>query len=111
MRGGTISGNSAAGVGVLLAGGDGGGVMVNGGVFTMTGGTISGNTASARGGGVEVYEGAFIKSGGGTIDNTNRARSGRVVFISKGRNKRRNTTAGPTVNLDSSVSGSAGGWE
>jgi hypothetical protein len=109
MTGGTISGNSAAGV--LLTKGGGGGVMVNSGAFTMSGGTISGNTASARGGGVEVYGGTFNKSGGGAIDNTNRARSGRVVFISTGRNKRRKTTAGPTVNLDSSVSGNAGGWE
>jgi TolB-like protein len=133
MSGGTISGNTEGGVYMRMRGGaftmsggtisgntasDGGGVYTSqGGTFTMTGGTISGNTASNHGGGVYVYSelstGTFIKSGGGTIDNTNTARNaqrGNVVFVNRG-DKRRNTTAGPGVNLDSRVTGSAGGWE
>lgn len=52
MYGGSISGNQAAGNGVL---GYGGGVYVfGGGTFNMYGGTISGNTASTQGGGVAV---------------------------------------------------------
>lgn len=52
MSGGSITGNQAAGEGVL---GYGGGVYVfGGGTFNMYGGTISGNTASTRGGGVAV---------------------------------------------------------
>ncbi|OUO32638.1 S-layer homology domain-containing protein [Olsenella sp. An293] len=52
MSGGSITGNQAAGEGVL---GYGGGVYVfGGGTFNMYDGTISGNTASTRGGGVAV---------------------------------------------------------
>jgi hypothetical protein len=113
MSGGTISKNSARGGG-SSSGGDGGGVYVRGssGTFTMSGGTISGNSAF-WGGGVFVVDGTFIKKDGGTIDNTNTAYSdgyGRVVFVYDG-SKRRNATAGPSVNLDSRASGSAGGWE
>ncbi|MDR2632524.1 MAG: hypothetical protein LBC51_02745 [Treponema sp.] len=102
MSGGTISGNSASG---------GGGVSVSVyGTFRMSGGTINGNTASVNGGGVHVFGGTFIKSGGGTIDATNRAKDdGRVAYVYYGR--KRDSAAGPGVNLDSNVSGSAGGWE
>jgi hypothetical protein len=102
MTGGTISGNSASSY-------HGGGVIVQGGTFTMSGGTISGNSAS-YGGGVSVYGGAFTKSGGGTIDNTNWAETGRVAYVLDG-SKKRDSAAGPGVNLNSRVSGSAGGWE
>jgi hypothetical protein len=85
----------------------------------MSGGTISGNTAYS-GGGVYVSSGTFTKSNAGTIygsdaDNTleNYAAwgdsSGHAVYVST--TKKRNTTAGPGVTLDSSQSGSAGGWE
>jgi uncharacterized repeat protein (TIGR02543 family) len=62
--GAKISGNSASG--------SGGGVRVNGGTFTMSGGEISGNTASAsdNGGGVAVYDGTFTMSGGTVNGNT-----------------------------------------
>jgi parallel beta-helix repeat protein len=46
----SVSGNIAKGDGTT--GGDGGGVYVEGGAFTMSGGTISGNTASGNGGGI-----------------------------------------------------------
>jgi TolB-like protein len=105
MSGGTISGNTASsGGGVYVGGGSGGGA------FTMSGGTISGNTASNNGGGVYVSDGTFAKSGGGTIDSTNSAKEGKVAYTFRGE-KKRNTAAGPSVNLDSSVNGRRGGWE
>jgi uncharacterized repeat protein (TIGR02543 family) len=102
----------------------GGGVYISGGMFTMSGGTISGNTASAsatsaspsphlssqsNGGGVYVAGGIFNKTGG-TIDDSNSATNGRVAYVSTG-SKKRDTTAGVGVTLNSSASGSSGGWE
>jgi hypothetical protein len=52
----------------------GGGVSVNGGVFTMEGGAISGNTAAI--GGVYVDSGTFTMIGGEISDNTSTATSG-----------------------------------
>jgi hypothetical protein len=98
----------------------GGGVYVAGGAFTMNGGEISGNTA-AYGGGVYVNGGTFTKSGGGTIYGSNETNTalqntatsgtayGHAAYVSSG-SKRRNTTAGPNVEMDSSKTGSAGGW-
>ena len=65
--------------GVLTGGSDsarnGGGVYVaGGGTFTMTGGSIAGNTA-ATGGGVYVDEGGTFTMAGGSINN-NKATSG-----------------------------------
>lgn len=65
--------------GVLTGGSDsarnGGGVyVVGGGTFTMTGGSIAGNTAAA-GGGVYVDEGGTFTMAGGSINN-NKATSG-----------------------------------
>ncbi|MDR1901800.1 MAG: hypothetical protein LBQ88_05885 [Treponema sp.] len=142
MSGGTISGNTASSASV----GKGGGVYVSsGGTFTMSGGTISGNTASSSfGGGVYVYLGAFTMSGGtisgnssasgggvavtsgtftkqgGTIYGSNASSLlkntaangnsyGHAVYVING--GKRDTTAGTGVTLDSSVSGSSGGWE
>jgi hypothetical protein len=56
-----------------------------------------------------LIDGRFVKTGG-TIDGTNAAKEGRVVYVSDG-SKARNSAAGPGVNLDSSISGRAGGWE
>lgn len=130
MNGGTISNNIAEdhGGGVAVAGGTfvmnngsiignksdyGGGVAVGGTTFTMKGGLISNNNGSSYGGGVFVdSDGSFIKTGG-TIDNTNSNNinnRGKVAFASNG-NKRRETAAGPENNMNSSVSGTAGGWE
>ncbi|MDR1220564.1 MAG: hypothetical protein LBK73_13275 [Treponema sp.] len=100
MSGGTISGNSASW---------GGGVYIRSSTFTMSSGTISGNAAINNGGGVFVINnGTFIKNGGGTIDKTNSAKKGRVAIVDGG--GRRNAAAGPSVNLDSRVSGRRGGW-
>jgi hypothetical protein len=110
MEGGTISGNTAS---------SGGGVFVETfATFTMNGGTISGNTAVSGGG---VYPvGTFTKTGGtiyGDNDTThtsdsdeNTATSGNGHAVYAGARKR-NTTAGPGVALDSTKTGAAGGWE
>jgi hypothetical protein len=55
--------------------------------------------------------GTFAKSGGGTISDTNSATYGKAAYVNSSPAKRRDATAGPSVNLDSSTSGSAGGWE
>jgi predicted small secreted protein len=120
MSGGEISGNNA---------GLGGGLYMNNGTFTMTGGTISGNTAS-RGGGVSLSGGnaTFTKSGGTITGYDSDPQNGNAVKDSSGvvqsnrghavsidnslvSYERRETTAGPSVALDSSKSGAEGGWE
>jgi uncharacterized repeat protein (TIGR02543 family) len=112
MSGGTISGNTASSY-------RGGGVYVYDGTFTMSGGTISGNAAS-DGGGVYV-SGAFTKQSGGIIYGsdagaalkntaTSGESNGHAVYVWSG-SKKRNTTAGVGVTLDSSIAGPAGGWE
>jgi hypothetical protein len=85
-------------------------------------GEISGNTVvSASGSGVYVYSnGIFTKtagviygSNGGIFKNT-AVSDGHAVYVavaSSSADKKRNTTAGPGVALDSSINGSAGGWE
>jgi uncharacterized repeat protein (TIGR02543 family) len=136
MSGGTISGITASnGSGVSVSGGTfamsggaisgntanyGGGVYVSSGMFTMSGGEISGNTAN-YGGGVYVSSGTFIKQSGGVIyganvddslKNTASNGNGYAVYVSTySDSKIRNTTAGVGVVLDSSIIGSAGGWE
>ncbi|MDR3160748.1 MAG: InlB B-repeat-containing protein [Spirochaetaceae bacterium] len=115
MSGGEISGNYSSSVG------GGGGVYVSNGTFTMNGGEISGNSASDSGGGVYVSYGTFTKQGGGTIYGSdasaalkNTARGdgyGHAVYVESGNPKKRDTTAGPGVNMNSGISGSAGGWE
>ncbi|GHU84189.1 hypothetical protein FACS189473_0790 [Spirochaetia bacterium] len=57
-----------------------------------------------------VDSGIFTKTGG-TIDNTNSAASGKVAHVLFGGVKARNTTAGPAVDLNNNIAGSAGGWE
>lgn len=109
MTGGIISGNTDK---------EGGGVYVYGGTFRMTGGTISGNTANYGGGVFILVYGSFAKMGG-TIDDTNSAENGKVVCYGYYTidnhevriTKKRNTAAGTSVNMDSGVDGSQGGWE
>ena len=97
----------------------------------MNGGTISGNTAHSGGGvSVDVRYGTFIKNGG-SITADNRATSGRghiadlsgtvnIDGMSTGNaqtalhnapNWARNSAAGPSVNLNSRILGTAGGWD
>ena len=119
MNGGTISGNTATG--------NGGGVSISG-TFTMNGGTITGNTATESGGGVYIYYGRLQKTGGTisgysagdsfNISNVVRTSSGSIVsgqghavyvrLMSSDFPTRWETTAGPTVNLDTNTTA---GWE
>jgi parallel beta-helix repeat protein len=127
MESGEISGNSA---------GSGGGVVVSNGIFTMSGGEISGNTASGSGGGIYIsasrsnYAG-FTKTGGTITGYASDTLNGNVVIDNSGivqddrghavyayRNnsilKRKETTAGPSVNLswiDSTFNTSSGDWD
>jgi hypothetical protein len=128
MKGGTISGNTFS---TTHWWSGGGGVCVAGATFIMSGGTISGNTASASssstsvtstsyGGGVYVsHSGIFKKTqlAGGIIygsDATgndtngnhlkNTASSGPAVYVSSSpANKKRNTTAGQTDQIDTTT--------
>jgi hypothetical protein len=130
MNGGTISDNKAESSSIIATSYTyGGGVYASWfGTFTMKGGTISGNTVSSAdnrlGGGVYVRNDKFTKTGG-TIYGSNASpsilqntakniSSGHAVYVSVDLGSttlKRNTTAGTTVNMDSSRTGSAGGWE
>jgi len=127
MNDGEISSNTASSGNTVSSNG-GGGVYVIGGTFSMSGGEISGNTVSSNGGGgVYVIGGTFTKTGGGTIygytdgnakSNVVKNSSGVVlnnqghaVYVFSNTAKRRESTAGSTVNMDSTVAGTAGGWE
>jgi hypothetical protein len=80
------------------------------GAFTMSGGDIAGNSAGV-GGGVFVFSGgAFTKSGGGTIGG-NKAESGKAAYVSRSSARKRDSDAGPGVDMNSGKSGGAGGWE
>jgi hypothetical protein len=114
MNNGTISNN--------IASSDGGGVYVDNGTFTMNGGTISGNTANYGGGVYVIREGVFTKQGGGTIygsnanvtqKNTATNGNGNAVYVASTPPpaKKRNTTAGVGVTLDSAKNGQSGGWD
>jgi parallel beta-helix repeat protein len=115
MSDGEIIGNTATS--------NGGGVYVlKDGTFTMSGGEISGNSvssATSNGGGVYIDSGGtFTKQSGGIIYGSNAssalkntATNGHAVYVISPSSKRRNTTAGTGVTLDSTKNGSAGGWE
>ena len=81
MEGGTIGGtggeshNSAE---------NGGGVYIHNGAFTMSDGSISGNTATDNGGGVYVGDGTFTMSGGTISGNTATQKGGGVYVSSTG---------------------------
>jgi uncharacterized repeat protein (TIGR02543 family) len=122
MSGGTISRNTASSASSSY----GGGVYVSG-TFEMSNGEISGNTASStypsNGGGMYVYStGTFTKQAGGVIYGANASDSlkntatsgndyGHAVYVDSSPAKKRNTTAGTGVMLDSTKDGTAGGWE
>jgi len=104
LKNGTITGNTSRGVYVR-----------DNGTFTMNGGTISSNTSYAYGGGVYVYNGTFTKTGGTITGYASNTVNGNVVKDSSGNvmsnqghavyvysafnSKRKETTAGPGVNL------------
>ena len=113
MEGGVISDNTTTS--------SGGGVFMRNSSITMTGGEITGNRASSSGGGV-FADGGGIRKTGGTIFgytegdiNSNTVMQGIVggnrghaVYSSTAYQRRRESTAGPRVNLDSSTSAN---WE
>jgi len=119
MNQGGIVRNNAAG-GVLVADGSftmtggiisgntassGGGVHFAGGIFTMTGGTISGNTASS-GGGVYIYNDSFFSMTGGSISG-NTASYGVGVYVSSGTfNLNGGVVAGTGTSINAVVYGS-----
>ena len=78
MNGGEIRNNTADNNSV----GNGGGVAVFGGSFTMTSGTISDNTAKENGGGVYVDKNSFTMEGGTITNNTADAVGGGVCMYS-----------------------------
>jgi fibronectin type 3 domain-containing protein len=121
MTSGTISGNRAT-----SGGGVGGTDNTDGGRFIMSGGTISGNSATGAssyngsGGGVYLQNKYTFTKSGGTIYGSNASTLSNTavdggaavyIYISSSTQRRRNTTAGPSVSLDSAKTGSAGGWE
>jgi len=75
MNNGTITGNTV--LDYSNGDGDGGGVYVRIGTFTMIGGTISNNLAS-NGGGVSLEGGTFTLNNGTISDNTARKNGGGV---------------------------------
>jgi uncharacterized repeat protein (TIGR02543 family) len=130
MNGGEISGNTVTSISSSYpspprSSSKGGGVAA--GTFIMSGGEISGNTASSSysayspspysfGGG--VYADTFIKQGGGVIHGSdasgrlkNAAAEGHAIYVPGSSVKKRDTTAGSGVTMDSAASGVAGGWE
>jgi hypothetical protein len=71
---------------------------------------------------VRISNGTFIKQAGGIIYGSNESNAlkntatrgdgyGHAVYDSWSPTKKRNTTAGTGVTLDSRVTGTAGGWE
>ena len=138
MNGGEISGNTVT----AYSSAYGGGVYVGGGTFTMNDGEISGNTVSypyfgnsysGGGGGVYVGSGTFTKTGGTITGYASDTVSGNVVkdrssgavlsylghavyaYGSGQIIKRKETTAGPSVNLLYNYNGGSpvfsGGWD
>jgi hypothetical protein len=82
--------------------GDGGGVYVSNGGFTMTGGTISGNSASIYGGGVFVNAGgsgdnAGFTMTGGTISGNSASTNGGGVAVDAGSGAAAFTMTGGTI--------------
>jgi len=103
MQGGTISGNIACSSSFVTAYYYGGGVYVRNNKFRKTGGTIYGSNGTTA-----QRNHAQNRDSPNTIDST----SGHAVYVLVGSTiMRRNNTAGTGVSLDSSKTGSAGGWE
>jgi uncharacterized repeat protein (TIGR02543 family) len=120
MSGGTISDNYVTATAENAAS-YGGGVYVATGAFMMSGGIVSGNSAYS-GGGVYLLSGTFTKQSDCAIYGSNASSRltntattgdshGHAVYIYASPAKKRDTTAGTGVTLNSAVGGSAGGWE
>jgi parallel beta-helix repeat protein len=118
-----MSGNSVISGNTATSGGGGGVSMSNSSTFTMKGGTISGNKGAYVGGGVYTrWDSDFRKTGGtiygydaGDAVNSNAAVDGgyptgigHAVYVDNSPLKKRDSTAGPGVNLNS---GASDNWE
>ena len=103
------NGSAVTGNTVTSANGYGGGVYVNGGTFTMSGGTVSGNTSSSSGGGgVYVASGTFTMSSGAVSGNT--ANRGGGVYMAGGTfTMSDGTVSGNTVTSGANGYGYGGG--
>jgi hypothetical protein len=76
-----LNGHLILGTGAFIKDNGGGGVYLDGGAFTMNGGTISGNTGE-WGGGVGVVSGTFTMNGGTIARNTaSEAHGGGGVYV------------------------------
>ena len=99
LSGGSITGNSSV---------DGGAIYLNRepSVLNMTGGVISGNTASGNGGGVYIFRsGSVCNLSGGTIEK-NTAKVGGGIYINPSNNGQLKLSGAPTVK-NNTVSGAA----
>jgi len=88
MEGSASVSNNTASVSIPADYGDGGGVLVRGGTFTMKSGTVSGNYANNGGGGVCVgwngsFNGSFTMEGGTVSSNTANGNGGGVYVVSE----------------------------
>ena len=137
-EGGGIAMYNGGASGIIINGGviennlstqEGGGIWYNSGTVTINGGIITGNRAYTNGGGIFSDTGAtFIKNGGtitGYLSGNNTANNiaqdaagtihlnqGHAVFRRVNpQSQRRETTAGPGINMNSATLGAAGGWE
>ena len=118
MSGGYIGGSGTGDTNTATY--NGGGVCLWGNAtFTMNGGTIYMNKAGTYGGGVYVESGPsiFKKSGSTSLISNNSVASyvygdkrGHTAYVADGPKIRDSGVAGG-VNLDSTISGSSGGWE
>jgi len=73
-------------------------IRISSGTFTKSGGTVTGY-------GDDTVNGNVVER-----DGTVQSNNGHAAYVNTG-SKRRENTAGPSVNLTSSVTGTAGGWE
>ncbi len=116
MRGGTIGGAAADkankankakyGGGVYVVGG--GTLNMSGGKFTMSGGEISGNTATSNGGGVGVYSGATFEMNGNASITDNKATTGNGGGVYEGGGTF-NMSGGASISRNEATTGNGGG--
>ena len=106
LAGGIVSGNAARESG-------GGLIAAIGGTLLVRGGNVTGNSSEGMGGGAAAAgKNTVFTLDGGTISGNTAARGNAVYVVKGGSNDLvREKDAGRGVILDSSVSGPAGGWE
>lgn len=103
MKGGTISGNTVIGDDSPLLGGGGVSIGYNG-VIDKTGGTIYGNDTGNSNANKVVNSSGIPYTDKGSAVRFMRNQTGTIISL-------RESTAGPSVLLDSTKTGAAGGWE